>query len=263
MTALPSLLDRFGAELEVAVRRDLGARRGVAGCCARPPWLGQPLRLRSGSWPSCQVVGPPSSARRGRARGSDHTILHGAARRAAQPRRERGHLAVGELAAQRSPFTRRQIEFTRGDSRRVPPAATRTSSTTRRGNDLHRHSAGAPGRQPAQDQDRLEGPAGAADAQPRATSALKIRKSGGYSAIATKRRRRAPGAAPGHGIRRRWAGGGAVPGRDPRALDSGRAEVTGHVEVDGRDAIRIESPDGDTHLVDAESYAPIEWTSRR
>ena len=38
--------------------------------------------------------------------------------------------------------------------------------------------------------------------------------------------------------------------------------VRDQVEVDGRDAIRIESPDGrQVYLVDPVTYAPIEWIS--
>jgi hypothetical protein len=45
-------------------------------------------------------------------------------------------------------------------------------------------------------------------------------------------------------------------------LNSGRVRDTGHVEVDGRDAIRLESPDGkQVYVVDAATYAPIEWTT--
>jgi len=45
-------------------------------------------------------------------------------------------------------------------------------------------------------------------------------------------------------------------------LRSGKVRVTGHVEVDGRDAIRIESLDGkQVYLVDPSTYDPIEWTS--
>jgi hypothetical protein len=45
-------------------------------------------------------------------------------------------------------------------------------------------------------------------------------------------------------------------------LDSGRVRVTGHVTVDGRDAIRLESIDGKKiYVVDASTYAPIEWTT--
>jgi len=45
-------------------------------------------------------------------------------------------------------------------------------------------------------------------------------------------------------------------------LRSGRVVVTGHVTVDGRDAIRLESLDGKKiYIVDASTYAPIEWTT--
>ena len=45
-------------------------------------------------------------------------------------------------------------------------------------------------------------------------------------------------------------------------LQSGRVRVTGHLTVDGRDAIRLESLDGKKVLVvDAATYDPIEWTT--
>jgi len=45
-------------------------------------------------------------------------------------------------------------------------------------------------------------------------------------------------------------------------LNSGRVVVTGHVTVDGRDAIRLESLDGkQVYIVDAATYDPIEWTT--
>jgi hypothetical protein len=45
-------------------------------------------------------------------------------------------------------------------------------------------------------------------------------------------------------------------------LESGAARETGRVEVGGREAIRIESSNGrKTYLVDAETYAPLEWTT--
>ena len=64
------------------------------------------------------------------------------------------------------------------------------------------------------------------------------------------------------------SGGGDETVEDPfrseilALLNSGRAQVTGHVEVDGRDAISIESPDGrQVYLVDPVTYAPVEWIS--
>jgi outer membrane lipoprotein-sorting protein len=45
-------------------------------------------------------------------------------------------------------------------------------------------------------------------------------------------------------------------------LRSGRVRVVGHVNVDGRDAIKLESLDGkQVYVVDAASYDPIEWTT--
>ena len=45
-------------------------------------------------------------------------------------------------------------------------------------------------------------------------------------------------------------------------LKSGKVRVVGHVTVDGRDAIKLESLDGKkTYIVDAATYDPIEWTS--
>jgi hypothetical protein len=45
-------------------------------------------------------------------------------------------------------------------------------------------------------------------------------------------------------------------------LRSGHVRVTDHVDVGGRDAIRLESLDGKkTYLVDASTYDPIEWTT--
>ena len=45
-------------------------------------------------------------------------------------------------------------------------------------------------------------------------------------------------------------------------LNSGRVVVTGHLTIDGRDAIRLESLDGKKiYIVDASTYAPIEWTT--
>jgi hypothetical protein len=66
--------------------------------------------------------------------------------------------------------------------------------------------------------------------------------------------------------RERESSGGVLPeefrGEILALLDSGRVRVTGHVTVDGRDAIRLESLDGrKVYIVDASTYAPIEWTT--
>ena len=45
-------------------------------------------------------------------------------------------------------------------------------------------------------------------------------------------------------------------------LKSGKVRVVGHVTVDGRDAIELESLSGKSiYMVDASTYDPIEWTT--
>jgi hypothetical protein len=98
----------------------------------------------------------------------------------------------------------------------------------------------------------------------RGDAAFKVTKNGSYSVIATKE-----GAKRLREERARAQDSGADGAFDEpfRAeilalLNSGRAQETGRIEVDGRDAIRIESPGGrQIYLIDAATYAPIEWTS--
>jgi hypothetical protein len=46
-------------------------------------------------------------------------------------------------------------------------------------------------------------------------------------------------------------------------LKSGKVRVVGHVTVDGRDAIKLESLSGkSTYIVDASTYDPIEYSTR-
>jgi len=67
--------------------------------------------------------------------------------------------------------------------------------------------------------------------------------------------------------RRQESSGGGVLPEEFRSqilalLNSGRVLVTGHVTVDGRDAIRLESLNGkQVYIVDASTYDPIEWTT--
>ena len=268
MTALPPALDRFGAELEVAVRRDLGARRRRRRLLRATALSGAAVAVALGILAvlpggGSSVVGPAAAA----LEVSDNTILH-------MELRGEQHNPDGSVVTWRSeswqlnetPFTRRQIEFdpdgiraeslSRGDTNELYDAETNTIYIATQqellaANPLHIKIVSKA---------RLRELTHSSEA----TSALKIRKGGGYSAIATKE-----GA---ERLREQRAGardsGADGPAEEPfRAeilalLNSGRAVVSGHVEVDGRDAIRIESPDGrHAYLVDAESYAPIEWTS--
>jgi hypothetical protein len=210
------------------------------------------------------VVGPAAAA----LEVSDNTILH-------MELRGEQHNPDGSVVTWRSeswqlneaPFTRRQIEFdpdgiraeslSRGDTNELYDAETNTIYIATQQELL---AANPLPKIKIVSKARLRKLTHSSEA----TSALKIRKSGSYSAIATKEgakrlREQRAGARDSDADR---------PAEEPfRAeilalLNSGRAEVTGHVDVDGRDAIRIESPDGKhAYLVDAETYAPIEWTS--
>jgi hypothetical protein len=270
MTALPPALDRFGAELETAIRRDLGARRkrrrllraAALSAALAAVALGILAVLPGGG---SSVVGPAAAA----LEVSDNTILH-------MEMRGEQHNPDGSVVTWQSeswqlneaPFTRRQIEvgsdgiraesLFRGETNELYDAETNTIYIATQDELL---AASPLPKIKIVSKARLQ----RLTHSSQATSALKIRKSGSYSAIATregaKRLRE-------QRVRAENSGGADGPAEEPfRAeilalLNSGRAEVTGHVEVDGRDAIRIESPDGKhAYLVDAETYAPIEWTS--
>jgi hypothetical protein len=269
MTALPPALDRFGAELEIAIGRDLGARRNrrrllratALSAAAAGVALGILAVLPGGG---SSVVGPAAAA----LEVSDNTILH------VEMRGEQ-HNPDGSVVTWQSeswqlseaPFTRRQIEvgsdgirgesLVRGETNELFDAETNTIYIASQ----KELAASAPlPKIKIVSKARLQ----KLTHSSRVSSALKVMKGGGYSAIATKegakrlRERRA----------RAQESDSNGPVEDPfRAeilalLNSGRAQETGHVEVDGRDAIRIESPDGrQVYFVDAETYAPIEWTS--
>ena len=268
MTALPPALDRFGAELEIAIGRDLVARRRrrrlfhatALSAAAAAVALGLLAVLPGGG---SSVVGQAAAA----LEVSDNTILH-------MDMRGEQHNPDGSVVTWQSeswqlneaPFTRRQIEI--GPNGRAESVA---RGETNELYDTQTNTIYIATQQELLDANPLPKITIVSKARLRklthgseATSALRIRKGGGYSAIATKegakrlREQRAQAE----------AGGGGEAAEPFRAevlalLNSGRAEMTGHVEVDGRDAIRIESPDGrHVYLADAETYAPIEWTSR-
>jgi hypothetical protein len=270
MTALPPALDRFGAELEIAIRRDLGARRRrrrlvratALSAAAAAIALGLLAVLPGGG---SSVVGPAAAA----LEASDNAILHMDMR--AEQRNPDGSVVTWQSESWQlgeAPFTRRQVEIgsdgiraetlVRGDTNELFDAKTNTIYIATQ----EELAASAP--QPkikivsaGRLRKLMQGAQG--------DSAFKVRKGGGYSVIATKE-----GAKRLREQRARAAqDSGTDAGLDEpfRAeilalLRSGRAQETGHVEVDGRDAIRIESPDGSqVYFVEPVTYAPIEWVS--
>ena len=274
MTALPRALNRFGAQLEIAIRRDLGARRrrrrllraAVLSVAALAVALGILAALPGGG---SSVVGPAAAA----LDVSDNTILH------MQMRGEQ-HNPDGSVVSWQSeswqlseaPFTRRQIEvgsdgiraesLVRGDTQELFDSGTNTIYIVSQKELAASHPVPIKIVSRARLRTLTHGSPRDLD-----TSLLyKVTKSGpGYAVIATRegakrlREQRAQA---------QDSGGGEETVQDPfrseilALLNSGRAQVTGHVEVDGRDAIRIESPDGrQVYLVDPVTYAPVEWIS--
>jgi hypothetical protein len=271
MTTLPPALERFGFELEIAIRRDLGARR-------RRRWLLRATALSAAvaavalgllavlPGGGSSVVGPAVAA----LEVSDNMILH------VEMRGEQ-HNPDGSVVTWQSeswqlseaPFTRRQIEvgsdgiraesLTRGETNALYDAQTNTIYIATQQELL---AANPLPKIEIVSKARLRKLTNGSQA----SSAFKVAKGGSYSVIATKegakrlREQRARAAQDSGGT----DGTLNEPFRTEilALLNSGRAQETGHVEVDGRDAIRIESPDGkQVYLVDAETYAPIEWTT--
>jgi len=270
MTAMPPALDQFGAQLETAIRRDLGSRRrrrrllsaAILPAAIAAVAVGVLVGLPGGSSPA---VGRAAAA----LQVSDNTILH-------MDMRAEQHNPDGSVVRWQSeswqlgeaPFTRRQIEIgsdgiraeslTRGDVNELYDAKTDTIYIA-----SQQELAAA---SPLPDikivsKARLRKLTHSA----RASAALTVAKDKkGYSVIATK-----------EGAKRFREQQAKVQGADANGspaepfraealalLRSGRAQETGKVEVGGREAIRLASPDGKrVYLVDAETYAPIEWTT--
>jgi hypothetical protein len=268
MTALPPSLDRFGGELENAVGRDLRRRhtrrRVVRGAAVLAVAGAVALGLLNG----LTGGGPSVVQRAAAALESDGGILH--YRMDAEQQNGDGtsvtwHSETWQLRV--DPFTRRQIEVgsdgiraesvTQGDTNELYDARTGTiyiaTSEQLRAARMPKIEIVSKSRL-----ERLTGSthvsaayvmrngAGAVKVIATAQGAKRLRRQ-----VARERARESSGPA----VDEFRAGILAL-------LDSGRVRVTGHVTVDGRDAIRLESLAGTkVYVVDAATYDPIEWTT--
>ena len=272
MTTLPPTLNRFGAELELAVQRDLRVRtkrrrllRAVAlPAAAAAAALGVLAVLMAGG---SSVVGRAAAA----LEESNGTILH------IQMRGEQ-HNPDGSVVTWRSeswnlnesPYTNRKLEvgsdgiraetLVRGDTEELYDAQANTIYVA---TDDELAAARPLPKIKIVSASRLRkitrNPKGAA-------FVVYGKKAKGYSVIALTK-------AGAERLRRQRAQAAQRSGADQpneesfraeilKLLKSGGAQETGRVEVDGRDAIRIESPNGrQVYLVDPDTYAPIEWTT--
>ena len=269
MTALPPSLDRFGAELENAVGRDLRSRRTrrriVRGGLVLAAVGAAALGLLSGL-----TGGGPSVVQRAAAalESSDAGILHyqiDAEQQNGDGTSVTWHSETWQLRV--APFTRRQIEVgsdgiraesvTQGDTNELYDARTGTiyiaTSEQLRAARMPKIEIVSKtklqkltGSSHVSAAYLMANGAGAVKVIATAEGAKRLRQQ-----MARKRAQESAGVLPAEFRSEILA-----------LLRSGRVRVTGHVTVDGRDAIRLESLDGKkVYVVDAATYDPIEWTT--
>ena len=269
MSTLPPTLDRFGDELEDAVRRDLGhrrrRRRAIRGAVVLAAVAAAALGLLSAFG-----TGGPSVVDRAAAalQSSDDSILH--YRFNATQQNGDGTTATWSQETWQllvPPYTRRQIA--------IDTDSPRAESLSRGGlNELYDASDDTiyiatskelrAARMPKIEivsQAELAKLTGSS----KATAAYLIGQGGSpYKVVATEEGAKR--------LREQFAraqaqeASGVLPeefrSQILALLESGKVQVVGHVEVDGRDAIKLESLDGKkTYIVDASTYDPIEWTT--
>jgi outer membrane lipoprotein-sorting protein len=265
MNTLPPSLDRFGAELERAVHRDLGARRRRRYAFRGAALLAVAAAVALGVLSALPTGGPSVVTRAAAALASDDSILH--YRMTAVQENGDGTTATWSSETWQllvAPYTRRQIQ--------VDPNDPRAESVTQGDlNELYDASKDTIYITTSQDlrdarmpdikivsKSKLQKLTGSDR-----TSVAYLVKNGAarFKVLAT-----AEGAKR---LREELAhnDSGGAPEEDFRSeilalLRSGKAQVVGHVTVDRRDAIKLESLDGkETYIVDASTYDPIEWTT--
>jgi outer membrane lipoprotein-sorting protein len=269
MNALPPSLDRFGGELENAVNRDLRRRRtrrlAVRGAAVLAVAAATALGLLSGL-----TGGGPSVVQRAAAalESADGGILHyqmDAEQQNGDGTSVAWHSQTWQLRV--TPYTRRQIEVgedgiraesvTQGDTNELYDAR---NGTIYIATSEQLRAARMP-KIEIVSKHKLEKLTGsshvrAAYLMRNGAAAVKvIATAEGAKRLRQQMARQRARESSGPAVDEFRAGILAL-------LDSGRVRVVGHVTVDGRDAIRLESLDGrKTYVVDASTYDPIEWTT--
>jgi hypothetical protein len=270
MNALPPALDRFGTELETAVQRDLGVRRTRRRLLRASAVTAAAVAAAFGVLAALPAGGPSAVERATAAlAASEDMILHVEMR--GEQRNPDGSVVNWRSESWQlyaSPYTRRQVEvgpegiraetLTRGDTTALYDAQTNTIFVASR---EELEAARPLPRINVVSRSRFR----KLVADPEVDTALVVKKNG-YAVIATRE-----GAERLRERRTRAAQDSSVaepaveePFRQEilELLESGQARETGRLEVGGREAIRIESPDGTrVYLVDASTYAPIEWST--
>jgi len=270
MNALPPSLDRFGGELENAVHRDLGSRRRRRHALRGAVLLAAAAAVALGVLSALPNGGPSVVKQAAAALAADDSILHYQVNAV----QDNGDGTTATWSSETwqllvSPYTRRQIQIDPRD----PRAESVTSGDTQELYDSSNDTIYITTSQDLRDarmpdvqivsKSKLQKLTGSTHVR----AAYVMRKNGSTAikVIATK----AGAIRLQHELMRRAgdSSGGGAP-EDFRSdilaqLQSGKLQVVGHVTVDDRDAIKLESTDGkETYIVDASTYDPIEWTTR-
>jgi hypothetical protein len=269
MTALPPTLDRFGAELENAVRRDLGARRRRRRMLRVAALSAAAAAVAFGLLSALPTGGPPVVERAAAALEPSHdTILH--YQLSGEQRNPDGSVVTWRSESwllRVPPFTGRQIE--------VGPDGIR-AETLVQGDTTELYDVRTNTIYVASSQELVAAHLPKIKIVPQSKIAKITRNPGAETVVVLGKGGKHPTVLTTEQGAKRLRAQLAHAGQEPTAdgqvgdpfradilalLKSGRARET-RVEVGGRDAIRIESPDGtQVYLVDATTYAPIEWTS--
>lgn len=268
MTGLPPTLERFGAELEDAARRDLSSRRRRRRTIRGAAVLAVVAVAALGLSSALTTRGPSVVERAAAAlRSSDDTILHfqtNAVQQNGDGTSVSWHSETWQLLV--APYTRRQIQVGADGIRAESVTAGDTNELYDAGNDTIYIATSSELRDANMSEITIvsAGKLAKLTGNPDVSVAYLMKKGNAHpTVIAT-----AKGA---ERLRKelsqeqqRPSGGNPEEFRSDilKLLDSSQARITGHVSVDGRDAIRIESLDGkQVYLVDAATFDPIEWTT--
>lgn len=268
MNPLPPSLDRFGEELESAVRRDLGTRRrrryalrgGVLLAAAAAVALGVLSALPTGG-PS--VVKKAAAA----LAANDDSILHyqvNAVQDNGDGTTARWSSETWQLLV--SPYTRRQIQVDTNAPRAEAATSGDTTELYDSGNDtiyITTSQELRAARTPTMEivsKSRLQ----KLVHNPKVTAAYRIVPGTNRPVVVTTK-------AGAKRFLKQLAHEAVNTSGAPEdfrstileLLNAGKLQVVGQITVDGRDAIKLASPDGkQTYIVDAQTYDPIEWTTR-
>ena len=267
MTALPPTLDRFGAELESAAQRDLGTRRRQRRMLRTAAVLAAAAAAAFGLSSALPTGGASVVERAAAALEPTDAILH--YQLVGEQRNPDGSIVTWRSESwqlNRAPFTARGIQIGQGIRAETLTRGDRTELYDVHTNTIYvatdqALAAAYPLKIEVVSKDTLARLA----RNPKVDRVFVIGKGG-------KRARVLATEQGAERLREERARERKAPAPDQRVegtreeilalLESGRARETGRAEVAGRDAIRIESPDGkQVYLVDATTYAPIEWTS--